>query len=49
VEVEVVVPVLVSGTLAQMGVVPLLKVTVPVGLLGTGSWPVAALAVTVAV
>ncbi len=48
--VEVVVPVLVTGMLAvQIVVVPSLKVTVPVGLLGTGSWLPVTLAVTVAV
>jgi hypothetical protein len=49
VAVEVVFPVLVSGTLAQTVVAPSVKVTVPVGLLGTGSWEESALAVTVAV
>jgi hypothetical protein len=37
VAVEVVVPVLVTGTAAQIVVGPSMKVTVPVGLLGTGS------------
>ena len=37
VAVEVVVPVLLTGTPVQMAVAPSLKVTVPVGLLGTGS------------
>jgi hypothetical protein len=37
VAVEVVVPVLVRAALAQMVVAPSVKVTVPVGLLGTGS------------
>ena len=47
--VAVVVPVEVTGTALQM-VVPLsLKVTVPVGLEGTGSWLEVAEAVTVAV
>ena len=47
--VAVVVPVEVNATVLQM-VVPLsLKVTVPVGLEGTGSWLAEAEAVTVAV